>query len=116
MCNKYLCRLCRYKSYASDNYSARLQDLPHVCHNKYRGHGYFFLVSHFWYILYINLALTTTFSFLPETKGCSLEEMDIIFGSTSRERREADIAKQERGEFSLGTFEQLPLTSRPSSV
>lgn len=34
--------------------------------------------------------------FLPETKGRSLEEMDIIFGAVSREKREADVARAER--------------------
>lgn len=37
--------------------------------------------------------------FLPETKGRSLEEMDIIFGSVNAEKREADIQKQARGVF-----------------
>jgi len=35
--------------------------------------------------------------FLPETKGRSLEEMDIIFGSISAEQRQSDIEKHERG-------------------
>ncbi|KAF8829686.1 hypothetical protein HHX47_DHR2000246 [Lentinula edodes] len=40
-----------------------------------------------------------TFSLLiPETKGRSLEEMDIIFGSVSAEKRSADVAKFEHGE------------------
>lgn len=34
---------------------------------------------------------------IPETKGRSLEEMDIIFGTVSLEQRRADIAQQERG-------------------
>ena len=37
---------------------------------------------------------------IPETKGRSLEEMDVIFGSVSKEQREADINNQERGAFS----------------
>lgn len=42
----------------------------------------------------INVAAQVTFSlFLPETKGRSLEEMDIIFGSVSQEARRADIDK-----------------------
>lgn len=36
-------------------------------------------------------------SLIPETKGRSLEEMDVIFGSVKAEKREADIRKQERG-------------------
>ena len=67
-------------------------------------------------VLEIDYALTTTFSFLPETKGRSLEEMDIIFGSTSRERREADIAKQAQGEiFSRVLLIITPLTCRSVS-
>lgn len=40
---------------------------------------------------------------IPETKGRSLEEMDIIFGSVQAEKRRADIDAHERGElFSVG--------------
>jgi len=31
--------------------------------------------------------------FIPETKGRSLEEMDVIFGSVSKEKRAEDIAR-----------------------
>lgn len=92
-------RLCRIEGHTSNDYSSRLQDLPHVCNNKYRSYGYLCLVSYFSNPFYISFVLTASTSFLPETKGRSLEEMDIIFGSTSKERRDADIAKQERGEF-----------------
>jgi len=45
----------------------------------------------------INIGGMAVFSLLiPETKGRSLEEMDIIFGSVKAEQREADIKKQER--------------------
>lgn len=45
----------------------------------------------------INIGGMTTFSLpLPETKGRSLEEMDIIFGTVSLEAREAFIARQQR--------------------
>ncbi|TFY83914.1 hypothetical protein EWM64_g107 [Hericium alpestre] len=45
----------------------------------------------------INIGAMGTFSLLiPETKGRSLEEMDVIFGSVSAEKRREDIAKQER--------------------
>ena len=36
---------------------------------------------------------------IPETKGRSLEEMDIIFGAVTRESRAAGIEKQEKGSF-----------------
>ncbi|KAI6014341.1 general substrate transporter [Pisolithus marmoratus] len=45
----------------------------------------------------INIGGMVTFSLLiPETKGRSLEEMDIIFGAVSIEAREAFIQKQKR--------------------
>ncbi|KAJ8463766.1 hypothetical protein ONZ51_g10042 [Trametes cubensis] len=45
----------------------------------------------------INIGGMAVFSLLiPETKGRSLEEMDIIFGSVQADKRIADIAAQER--------------------
>jgi len=45
----------------------------------------------------INIAGMGTFSLLiPETKGRSLEDMDVIFGAVSKEQRDAGIARQER--------------------
>ncbi|KAJ6590247.1 general substrate transporter [Mycena sp. CBHHK59/15] len=45
----------------------------------------------------INIAGMGLFSLLiPETKGRSLEDMDVIFGTVSKEHRDADIAKQEQ--------------------
>jgi hypothetical protein len=35
--------------------------------------------------------------FIPETKGRSLEEMDIIFGAVSREKREQDVIRAQQG-------------------
>lgn len=47
----------------------------------------------------INILGMGVFSLLiPETKGRSLEEMDVIFGSVQAEKREADIAQEEKGE------------------
>ncbi|KAI0702247.1 hypothetical protein C8Q76DRAFT_697954 [Earliella scabrosa] len=46
----------------------------------------------------INLGIMTVFALLiPETKGRSLEEMDIIFGAVKEDKRMKDIAAQERG-------------------
>ncbi|XP_006457533.1 hypothetical protein AGABI2DRAFT_229988 [Agaricus bisporus var. bisporus H97] len=46
----------------------------------------------------INILGMGTFSMLiPETKGRSLEEMDIIFGTVSAEERQKHIDKQQRG-------------------
>ncbi|KAM5545505.1 hypothetical protein V8D89_000832 [Ganoderma adspersum] len=45
----------------------------------------------------INIGGMATFALLiPETKGRSLEEMDIIFGAVSADKRQADIFRQER--------------------
>ncbi|EJF61963.1 general substrate transporter [Dichomitus squalens LYAD-421 SS1] len=45
----------------------------------------------------INIGAMATFALLiPETKGRSLEEMDIIFGSVSADQRQADISKREQ--------------------
>ncbi|KAG6917089.1 hypothetical protein DXG01_003978 [Tephrocybe rancida] len=45
----------------------------------------------------VNIGAMAVFSLLiPETKGRSLEEMDIIFGSISADQRQADIEKQTR--------------------
>ena len=46
----------------------------------------------------INIGGMAVFALLiPETKGRSLEEMDIIFGAVSADKRQADIARQEQG-------------------
>ncbi|KAF9457603.1 general substrate transporter [Collybia nuda] len=45
----------------------------------------------------VNIGGMGVFSILiPETKGRSLEEMDVIFGSITAEQRQANIDKQER--------------------
>ncbi|KAG5350468.1 hypothetical protein C0989_010930 [Termitomyces sp. Mn162] len=45
----------------------------------------------------VNIGAMGLFSFfIPETKGLSLEEMDVIFGAISAEERAAHIAAQER--------------------
>jgi hypothetical protein len=45
----------------------------------------------------INILGMAVFSwFLPETKGHSLEDMDIIFGAVSADQRQADILMHER--------------------
>lgn len=48
----------------------------------------------FFFFACINIVTFGLCFLLPETKGRSLEEMDIVFGSVTREEREADIAKQ----------------------
>jgi sugar porter (SP) family MFS transporter len=45
----------------------------------------------------VNIGAMAVFSLvIPETKGKSLEEMDIIFGAVTAEQRQADINKRER--------------------
>ncbi|KAK7434765.1 hypothetical protein VKT23_020043 [Stygiomarasmius scandens] len=45
----------------------------------------------------VNIGAMSVFSLLiPETKGRSLEDMDIIFGSVTAEQRQADIARMEQ--------------------
>jgi len=45
----------------------------------------------------VNIGAMATFSLLiPETKGRSLEEMDVIFGSVTAEERQAGIDKREK--------------------
>jgi hypothetical protein len=50
------------------------------------------------FIMYaaINVGAMTIFSLvIPETKGRSLEEMDVIFGAISAEIRQQDIERQQ---------------------
>lgn len=49
------------------------------------------------FIMYatLNIGAMGTFSLIiPETKGRSLEEMDVIFGAVSAETRQQDIERQ----------------------
>ena len=49
-------------------------------------------------------------SLIPETKGRSLEDMDIIFGSVSAEERQVNIEKHEkRGGILLEPFHDRAL-------
>ena len=50
----------------------------------------------------INIGAMVPFSLLiPETKGLSLEEMDIIFGSVDAETRRKDIERQQSSFLSM---------------
>ncbi|KAG6906393.1 hypothetical protein DXG01_014159 [Tephrocybe rancida] len=52
----------------------------------------------------VNIGAMAVFAFfLPETKGRSLEDMDVIFGSISAEERAAHIAAHEKGN-SISSF------------
>ncbi|KAJ2991350.1 hypothetical protein NUW54_g8216 [Trametes sanguinea] len=62
----------------------------------------------------INIGGMATFSLaIPETKGRSLEEMDIIFGSVSADQRQADIARQERGASRIQRIPRLYTDADP---
>ncbi len=47
-------------------------------------------------------------SIIPETKGLSLEEMDIVFGVVSANDRAANIARHEHGTYFSSLFFSLP--------
>lgn len=50
----------------------------------------------------IRLTIIAVYRLIPETKGRSLEEMDVIFGSVTAEQRQKHIQQEERGQsFSL---------------
>lgn len=61
---------------------------PHMVGALTEGGIFFFFAC----INIISLVLTAIF--VPETQGVSLEAMDIIFGATTAEQREADIARR----------------------
>jgi hypothetical protein len=48
----------------------------------------------FFFFASICMIAATCAYFLPETKGRSLEDMDIIFGAITQEQRDADIARR----------------------
>ena len=49
----------------------------------------------------VNVGAMATFSLLiPETKGKSLEEMDIIFGAIAQDERQAYIDQRQKGMLS----------------
>ncbi|KAI0058149.1 general substrate transporter [Artomyces pyxidatus] len=64
----------------------------------------------------INVGAMATFALIiPETKGRSLEEMDIIFGSISAEQRAVNIERQER-EYDLDKNEATSVRSLDRKV
>ncbi|KAG6814700.1 hypothetical protein H0H93_012558 [Arthromyces matolae] len=48
------------------------------------------------FLMFATINIGAMATFLPETKGLSLEEMDVIFGAISAEERAAHIAEQQR--------------------
>lgn len=59
--------------------------------------------------LCLSHSLTSCSSLVPETKGRSLEEMDVIFGSVTAEQRQKHIEQEERGQLHASTFVLLML-------
>lgn len=49
----------------------------------------------FFFFASINIFAAIAASFLPETKGLSLEQMDVLFGAVTAEQRAADIARSQ---------------------
>lgn len=63
---------------------------PHMAKALKNGGMFFFFAT-------INIiSFILAYVFLPETKGISLEGMDIIFGATTVEQREADLQARAR--------------------
>jgi hypothetical protein len=51
-------------------------------------------LAQFFFFAAINIISCGLALLLPETKGLSLESMDVLFGSVTKEQREADIARR----------------------
>ena len=100
---QYFPRLCCSQGDAFPSDKARLQVVPLVRIFEHWGDGSVLAVGPTF--LSCTLLLTRPISIIPETKGRSLEEMDIIFGAVSAEDRADNIARQEQGG-----------TSRPASL
>ncbi|WWC71589.1 uncharacterized protein I206_105547 [Kwoniella pini CBS 10737] len=47
----------------------------------------------------INMLMATYSYFIPETRGLSLEDMDVLFGAITPEQRKANLEARERGQF-----------------
>jgi hypothetical protein len=98
-------RFCGVKGYSDIEHPLRIQDVLDVCHYQHWRNGSFLTVRPIYFHFYCESIVTQYPSLIPETKGRSLEEMDIIFGSISAEQRQADIDKRERGIKSLSILE-----------
>lgn len=77
--------------------------------------GLFSMFVSFILLPYLNIHTLARRSLIPETKGRSLEEMDVIFGSISAEQRQVDIDKQEKGVKFKDCFSGNLTYSRPST-
>ena len=102
------------KSHSRPRLRSWIQDLLHVRHDQHRWNGDLLAVSLVSLPIGEECRLTHYYlvacSLIPETKGRSLEEMDIIFGAVDAEKRKADIAQEERA------FENVPPSPEADSV
>ena len=92
-------RLCRIQGDPNDRSEPGLQAVYAFCHDQRGGYGRLFRVR----VRCVCLCAVRTLtrrrvcrSMLPETKGLSLEAMDVLFGAVSSELREAFIQREER--------------------
>ena len=69
-----------------------MEDLYDVRHHQHRRYGYLLCVRLSFGVKSISI-VNPPCRIIPETKGRSLEDMDIIFGSITAEEREANIRK-----------------------
>lgn len=54
----------------------------------------------------INILGGCTFALLiPETKNKSLEEMDVMFGAVTKERRTVDVSRAQHGTLSSSVYD-----------
>lgn len=56
----------------------------------------------FFFFFATNMAAFLFVCFIPETKGLSLESMDIVFGSVTKEERAAEMAARNRDLEAMG--------------
>jgi hypothetical protein len=52
------------------------------------------IFAQFFFFAGINIVSCGLALLLPETKGLSLESMDVLFGAVTKEQREADLARR----------------------
>jgi hypothetical protein len=86
------------------SYEARLQDVLDVRVSEHRGDGT--VCSVVWPLRFTNVRLYRFDSLIPETKGRSLEEMDIIFGAINPDDRAANLSRRRQEQ---GTHFLLPI-------
>ena len=101
-------QLYRFQVDTGDEDRVGVLAVPHVCGDQHRGYGRVQFVRlslslHPWSSSSSSPSTSKRVSnvvqknrLIPETKGRSLEEMDVIFGAVQAEKRRADIEQEER--------------------